>query len=113
MRSTVETVLVGVAALPALYGLGCWLRRFANARKTARWVQQAQPEEWNALHWLARRNQWAGVQVLITKGRISGPEIDAFRVRDEHLEKATWLGMLLSAVLLLAIVIAEELVRRL
>jgi len=35
---------------------------------------------------------------------VSGPEITAFRARDEFLEKATWMGFLVSVLFLLAIV---------
>ena len=64
-------------------------------------------KEWNGLHWLAQRNNWAGVEVLISKGRISGPEVDAYRERDEYLEKATWVGLLASAMLVLVIVLLK------
>lgn len=91
--------------MPGVYGFICWIRRSFNAQRMARWVRKAHEEEWNNLHWLARRNTWAGVEVLITKGLISGPEVSEFRARDEYLEKATWVGLLLSAVLTLAIVV--------
>jgi len=35
---------------------------------------------------------------------VSGPEITAFRARDEVLEKATWMGFLVSVLFLLTIV---------
>jgi hypothetical protein len=88
-----------VTVVPGLYGIVCWMRRGANARKTAKWVRENYEKEWNSLHWLAKRNSWACVEVLITKGLISGPEVEEYRSRDEYLEKATWVGLLLSAVL--------------
>lgn len=104
MNTIVENILALVAAVPAVYGLVCWVRKGLNARRTAKWVKETHPEEWNGLHWLARRNSWAGVRALITMGLISGPRVDEFIARDEYLEKATWLGLLASAVLLLVIV---------
>lgn len=101
--STTEIVLAVVAAVPALYGFVCWMRRGVNARKAARWVRENHEKEWNSLHWLAKRNPWAGVEALITKGLISGPEVEEYRARDEYLEKTTWVGLLLSAVLLLIV----------
>lgn len=96
-----EIIAASFAALPGLYGFICWIRRVFNAQRTARHVKETSPDEWNSLHWLAQRNAWAGIEVLVTKGLISGPAIDEFRARDEYLEKATWLGLLGSAVLLL------------
>lgn len=65
--------------------------------------------KWNALPWLARRNPWAGVETLIAKALISGPKVDEFRRRDDYLEKATWIGLLVSALLLLAIFLLKSL----
>lgn len=103
MESAVEVVAATLAALPGLYGLTSWIRRVINARRAAGWVKATWPDEWNTLHWLAQRHPWAGIEVLVTKGLISGPEIDDYRARDESLELATWLGLLASAVLLLII----------
>jgi hypothetical protein len=103
MNTTTETILAAAAALPGLYGLVCWIRRGFNARRTARWVKRNHEKEWNSLHWLGKRNHWAGVEALITKGLISGPEVEEYRARDDYFEKATWVGLLVSAVLLLVI----------
>jgi hypothetical protein len=111
MTTTTENILAVVAALPGLYGFSCWIRRGVNARKAARWVRENHEEKWNSLHWLAKRNPWAGVEVLITKGLISGPEVEEYRARDEYLEKATWVGLLLSAVLLLSVLALQYVVR--
>ena len=107
MDATVENILLMVAASPGLYGFLCWIRRSINAHKAARWVKETHREEWNGLHWLAQRNNWAGVEVLISNGSISGPEVDAYTKRDEYLEKATWGGLLVSAMLVLAIVLLK------
>jgi hypothetical protein len=104
MGATAETVLAAAAALPGLYGIACWLRRGFNARKAAAWVMQNHPEEWQSLHWLARRHPRAGVEVLVTKGLISGPEVEEYRALDQYLEKATWVGLFVSAALLSVIV---------
>jgi hypothetical protein len=101
MDTTTENILAIVAAVPGFYGFVCWIRRGANARMAAKWVRKNYEKEWNSLHWLAKRNPWAGVEVLITKGLISGPEVEKYRARDEYLEKATWVGLLLSAILVL------------
>jgi hypothetical protein len=110
METAVEIFLASLAALPGLYGFICWIRRVLNARRAARWVQATWPDEWNTLHWLAQRHAWAGIEVLVTKGLISASEIDAYRVRDEYLEKVSWLGLLVSAVLLLILAGAKYLV---
>lgn len=104
---TTENILVVVAALPGLYGFFCWIRRGFNAQQAAGWVKGNHPEAWNKLHWLAKRNPWAGVEVLITKGLISGPEVEEYRARDEYLEKGTWVGLFISAVLLLVILVLK------
>ena len=104
----VENIAIVAAALPGLYGFLCWVRRSIHAHRTAKWVKATHREEWNDLHWLARRNSWAGIEVLIKKGLLSGPEVDAFRARDEYLEKATWVGLLISALLLLCIVLVKS-----
>lgn len=104
MDTTTENILAMAAALPGLYGFVCWIRRSFNARRAARWVRENHEQEWNSLHWLAKRNPWAGVEVLITKGSISGSEVEEYRKHDEYLEKAAWIGLLISAVLLLAII---------
>jgi hypothetical protein len=90
-------------SLTGLYGFVCWIRRGINAQKAAGWARENHPEEWNNLHWLAQRNPWAGVEVLITKGLISGPEVEKYRARDEYLEKGIWVGLFVSAMLLLVI----------
>ena len=105
MDAPTENILVVAAALPGLYGFVCWIRRYSNAQKTAGWVKVNHPEEWNSLHWLAQRNPWAGVEGLITKGLISGPEVEKYCARDEYLEKATWVGLFISAILLLVILV--------
>lgn len=96
---TTEIVLAVVAAAPGLYGVVCWLRRGVHARKTAKWVRENYENEWNSLHWIAKRNPGAGVEVLITQRLISGPEVEEYRAHDDYLEKATWVGLFLSAVL--------------
>jgi hypothetical protein len=110
MDASVENVFVVAAALPGLYGFICWVRRSINAQRAARWVQKTHSDEWNELHWLAKRNCWAGVEVLIKKGLISGTEVNEFRVRDESLERATWVGLFISAVLLLVLVVLKGVV---
>jgi hypothetical protein len=109
MSATVENVLAIVAILPAVYGIACWVRRQINAQRTAKWVRETHNDAWNALPWLARRNPWAGVETLIAKGLISGSIVDEFRLRDNYLEKATWIGLLVSALLLLAIFLLKSL----
>jgi len=107
MDTTTENILVLAAALPGLYGVVCWIRRGFNAQKAAAWVRGNHPEEWNNLHWLAQRNTWAGVEVLITKGLISGHEVEEYRARDEYLEKRTWVGLFISGLLLLVILVLK------
>ena len=107
MDTTTENILAVAAALPGLYGFVCWIRRGFNARRAAGWARRNHEEEWNSLHWLAKRNHWAGVEVLITKGLISGPEVEKYRTRDEYLEKATWVGLFISAILLLVILVLK------
>jgi len=107
MDTTVENILAVVAAMPGVYGFICLIRRSFNAQRAARLVKDTHQEEWNKLHWLAQRNSWAGVEVLISKGLISGPQVDEYRARDEYLEKATWVGLLISAILLLVIVVLK------
>jgi hypothetical protein len=107
MDTTTENILVVAAALPGLYGFVCWIRRTFNAQKAAGWVRRNHPEEWKNLHWLAQRNPWAGVEVLITKGLISGPEVEEYSARDDYLEKRTWVGLCISAVLLLVILVLK------
>ncbi|MDH3637598.1 MAG: hypothetical protein OES09_03955 [Gammaproteobacteria bacterium] len=107
MGTTVENILVLAAALPGVYGFLCWLRRNINAQRAATWVKEHHRTEWNGLHWLAKRNPWAGVEALIKKGLISGPEVNEFRARDEYLEKATWVGLFISALLLLSIIVLK------
>lgn len=104
MDPTIESIIAVSAALPGLYGIICSIRRGFNCRKVARWAVENHRQEWNSLHWLARRNPRAGIEVLITKGLISGPEIEEYRARDDYLEKSTWVGLLISAVLLFVIV---------
>ena len=105
MDMNIENVLIVAAAVPGMYGFICWIRRSFNAQRAARWVKETHHEEWNSLHWLAQRNPWAGVEVLVTRGLISGQELDVFRARDEYLEKASWIGILVSAALLLVIIV--------
>lgn len=107
MDTNTENILAMVAVLPALYGIVCWIRRGFNARKAARWVRKKYKEEWNSLHWITKRNSHAGVEALITKGLISGPEVEEYHTRDEYLEKATFIGILISLVLLLGIRVLE------
>ena len=103
MGTTTQNILAAVAALPGLYGFVCWIRRSLNARRAAEWVKGNHEEEWNSLHWFARRHPWAAVEALITKGLISGPEVEEYRTRDDYLEKASWVGLFISALLLLVI----------
>lgn len=110
MDTTVEAILAVFAALPGLYGVVCWIRRSLNAYKAARWARENHREEWDGLHWLAQRSPWAGVEILITKGSISGPRVDEYRARDEYLEKATWVGLFASAVLLLFVYLLQYIV---
>ena len=107
MDATTENILAIAAALPGLYGFICWVRRGPNARRAAEGVKREHEQEWNNLHWLAKRNPRAGIEVLITKGLISGPEVEEYRARDDYLEKATWVGLLTSAVLLLVVLVLE------
>lgn len=107
MNTTVEDIFLAIAVLPGLYGLVCLIRRQINAQRAARWVKQTHKEEWNGLHWLAKRNSWAGVEILIKKGLISGPEVGEFRARDEYLETATWVGLFISALLLFLIIVLK------
>ena len=107
MSVTLEDILALVAALPGLYGCFCWVRRGNNARRMAKWVKENHPAAWRELHWLARLNDWAGIEVLIKKGMITGPEVKHFRERDESLETRTWLGLLISAGLLLTVALAQ------
>ena len=107
MTAVVENIVLVAAVLPGLYGFLSWIRRNINAQRTAAWVKATHREEWNGLHWLAKRHSWAGVEVLIKKGLISGPEVSAFRARDEYLEKATWVGLFITALLLLFILVLK------
>jgi hypothetical protein len=107
MDTATETILASAAVLPGLYGVLCWIRRGFNARRTARWAKQSFEESWNSLHWLTKRNHWAAVEALITRGLISGPEVEEYRARDDYLEKATWVGLFISAVLLLVVLMLK------
>jgi hypothetical protein len=107
MSVTLENVLVVAAALPSLYGGLCWVRRGNNARRMANWVKENHAQAWRELHWLARLHDWAGVEVLIKKGLITGDEVKHFRERDERLERCTWSGLLISAALLLVLAVTE------
>ena len=107
MDTTTESILAVAAVLPGLYGCVCWVRRGFNARRAVGWIRSNHEEKWNGLHWLAKRNHWAGVEVLIAKGLISGPEVEKYRARDEYLEKATWVGLFISAALLLVILVLK------
>ena len=110
MITVIENIVLVAAALPGLYGFLCWVRRNIHAQRTAEWVKATHRDEWNGLHWLAKRNSWAGVEVLIKKGLISGPEVSAFRARDEYLEKAIWVGRFITALLLLLILVLKGVV---
>ena len=99
MGKTFEYVFVAVAALPALYGLTCWVRGTLNTLRTAKWARENHRAAWDGLPWLAKQLPWSGIEALITKGLISGPEVDRFRARDEYFEKALWAGILGSALL--------------
>lgn len=109
MISTMDTAIAAAISLPGLYGFICFFRRMINAKRAADWVKSNYQAEWNSLHWLARRSNWAGVEVLVSKGLISGPELEQFRTKDEDLEKATWVGMFISAALLFVVVIVRTL----
>ena len=109
MFISADTVIALTISLPALYSFSCFLRRMINAKRAADWVRKHHQPQWKNLHWITRRSNWAGVEVLVTKGLISGPEIEAFRNRDESLEKATWGGLFISAALLLLVLIAKTL----
>jgi hypothetical protein len=104
-----ELIIAMVGILPAAYGIACWIRRSINTLRMAQWVRQNYRQQWQELHWLARRHNQAGINVLITKGLISGPEVDAWRRRDEQLEKGTWLGLFGSALLLLVLLTVKYL----
>lgn len=97
-----ETIFVTLAALPGAYALVCLFRRAANARRALRRARKAHEREFKDLHWLARRNAWAAVEALISRGVIGGAEAHEFRRRDEQLERASWVGLAVSAALLLA-----------
>ena len=107
MDTITENILTMVAALPGLYGFICWIRRDFNTRKAAKWIREKYEQEWNNLHWLAKRNPRSGIEILITKGLISGPKVEEYRTRDEYLEKATWIGLFISAVLILIILVLQ------
>jgi hypothetical protein len=107
MDTTTENIIAMAAALPCLYGIVCSIRRAFNARKVARWVRENHEQEWNSLHWIAKRSPRAGVEVLITRGSISGPEVEEYRKRDEYLEKATWIGLFMSGILLFVILLLQ------
>lgn len=109
MVFSVNTVIATAISLPGLYGFICFFRRMINAKRAADWVRKNHQAEWNSLHWIARRSNWAGVEVLVSKGLISGPELEKFRKKDEDLEKATWVGLFISAALLFVIVIIKTL----
>ena len=110
MDTIVENIALVAAALPGFYGFICWIRRHMHAQRTAEWVKANHREEWDSLHWLAKRNAWAGIEVLIKKGLLSGPEMSSFRSRDEYLEKAAWVGLLISALLLLFVLVLKVVV---
>jgi hypothetical protein len=107
MNSPVETILVAAAALPGLYAFICWARRNIHAGRMAKWARETHRDQWESLHWLGRAHGASGIEVLITKGLISGPEVNKFRARDDYLEKATWVGLLISALLLLVIALLK------
>jgi len=109
MVVSTSNVIAVVISLPGLYAFACFLRRMINAKQAADWVREHHKNAWNSIHWIARRSNWAGVEVLVSKGMVSGPEIETFRRKDENLEKATWGGLILSAALLLAVVFANTL----
>ena len=107
MIVSTSNVIAVVISLPGLYAFACFLRRMINAKQAADWVRKHHQNEWNSIHWVARRSNWAGVEVLVRKGLVSGPELETFRRKDENLEKATWVGLIISATLLLAVVFAN------
>ncbi len=107
MYFSADTVIAVVISLPGLYGFICFFRRMLNAKRAADRLRKNHQSEWNSLHWLARRSNWAGIEVLASKGLISGPELEMFRNKDESLEKATWVGLFISAALLFLVVIAK------
>ena len=109
MFLSADTLIAATISLPGLYGFVCFFRRMINARRAADWVRKHHQAEWDNLHWIARRSNWAGVEVLLSKGLISGPEIEAFRNKDEGLEKATWTGLFITAALLLLIIVSKAL----
>lgn len=80
--------------------------RGTNAHRTAKWVIDNHAQAWRELHWLVRLNAWAGVEVLIKRGLITGPEVKRFRERDESRETRPWSGLLISAGLLLMLALA-------
>lgn len=107
MDTTTENIIAISIALPGLYGIFCSIRRSFNARKMAGWLREKHEKEWNNLHWVAKRNSRAGVETIITKGSISGPEVEEYCKHDEYLEKATWIGLLISAILLFIILVMQ------
>lgn len=109
MFFSTDTVIAVTISLPGLYGFICFFRRMINAKRAADWVRKNHQSEWRSLHWIARHSNWAGVEVLVSKGLISGSEIEEFRNKDEGLEKATWVGLFVSAALLSLALIAKAL----
>jgi len=107
MNITVGSILATVAALPGVYGIVCWIRLEFNARNAARWIRRKYKEEWNRLNWIVKRNPRAAVEALITKGLISEAEAEEYHVHDNYLEMATWIGLLITALLLLAILAVQ------
>jgi hypothetical protein len=94
--TSAEYILVMPAALPAIYGRLCRIRRMLNARKAASRGQATHTIQWNRLHRPTESHHRAGVEVLIRRGWISGPEADTFRA-----------GLLTSAVRLLVVVVIK------
>lgn len=110
MQFSANSVIAIVIVLPGLYAIVCVFRRIINAKQAADWVRLHFSSEWDSLHWVTRHANWAGVETLISKGLISGPEVERFRLKDEHLERATWVGLFISAALLFLVVFANTLV---
>ena len=94
------------ALIPGLYVLRSFLRRQRNGGRMAKWVKANHPEVWSRLPWIAKHAKWPTLEGLITKGEISGKEIDEYRAFDASLERKMALGMLIMGVLLVIGLIA-------
>jgi hypothetical protein len=107
LGTTVENISVIVAAIPGLWSFVCWARRSIHAQKMMNRIKKTNPQVWNQLPTLGRLHSSAGVDLLVTKGLIQGPEVNKFLEQDEYLEKSTWLGLLISAVLLFLVALLK------